>query len=138
MAKKTISGFSGSITLGTGIVVGVDVTGFSCEIDIEEDKIPPAFGSKWNTSAPGAGSVKGTLRGNLAYDAAGTKPFDPSGSDWTAFIGVVTLTSTTGCTITGTMMFNNVKLDRENGKHGTMEASFVNNLDDVAVTWDVS
>ena len=136
MAKTNVKGFTGSVTLGTGLKIGIDITAFSGEIDIDEDVIMPPFGSKWKQIALGAGSFKGSLQGNMVYNVSNTKVFDPSGSDWANFQGTVTLTCDTGCTITGTMVFSNVKFNRENGKHGTVEATMANALDDLAVTWD--
>lgn len=141
MARQEVHGFTGSVTLGTGLKIGIDVTGFSAAIEIDQVEIPPAFGSKWKKTVPGAGKVTGTLRGNLVWDDTGTMPFDPDnvgtgGVNWTNFIGTVTLTSATGCTITGTMFFHNVSIDRGNGQLGTIQAQFVNNDDDVDVTWD--
>lgn len=135
MAEHELSGFDGNVAIGTGVAVGLAVTKWAAVHAIDQVKVPPAFGSKYRKTKAGPGEITGSLEGNLVAGASGNKPFDPSGTDFSSFIGVLTLTGESGCTIVGTFLFHNVAIDRGNGALGTVKADFSNAEDDCVVTW---
>lgn len=131
-----ITGFTGNATTPSGCKF--DVVGWTAQLSIEQTKIPPKFGTKWTKTALGAGEFTGTMQGNVAYDAASTNPMDlnASASNWSNLSWSATLTATTGCTFTGTLVIYNISVERVNGGVMTITCDFANGSDDMSDTWD--
>lgn len=130
-----LTGNTGSVTIGaTGLKM--TVTEWSGTLDIDAVAIPAAFGEKWESSELTVGRFTGSLRGKITYNVASSKPFDASGADWSVFKGSATLTAATGCTIAGTLIYNQVSITHTRNGYAEITANFRNSTTDVAVTWD--
>lgn len=138
MPRTEITGFSGAADSPTGCKF--DIVAWSATLSIEQIKIPPAFGTKWTKTALGPGEFTGSLRGTVVFDASSTNPMDldASATSWSNLSWSATLTATTGCTFTGTLVLYNIAVERPNGGLMTITADFANAAADMADTWDVS
>ncbi len=136
MAATDIAGHGGAFAGPAGMDFNaIEWTG---TLQIDEIAIPPAFGERWEGAELGAGRFRGSLRGKGQYNTASTAPFAiaTAATDWSAFKGTCTLTSITGCTLVGTMIFSEISLRRAHGGYLEITANFRNATTDLLVTWD--
>jgi hypothetical protein len=135
-----IAGYGGAFAgPGTAGINLVSINEWSGTYECDTVAVPPSFGELWETAEPTIQRFSGTCKGKLTYNTASTKPIVFTSSSTTglsAMKGTMTLTAFTGCTITGTFVWQTMSMTRPHAGYAEVTATFRNASTDVATTWD--
>lgn len=117
----TYFGNDGSVTIGaTG--VSFNVTQWQASVEIDAAVAPAAFGEDWEEAELTSGRVTGSLTGKLGSDTVLDLPAD--GSTWSSFKGELTLTMSTGKSLSGTALFTVVAPTLARAGYGEISVNF--------------
>jgi hypothetical protein len=106
MPTDIVSGTTGDVT-ASGF--NGDIDGWSATLSADEVTWR-TFASAWKTAANVAYGATGQFTGTIQFNAANTAPASATNTAWEGVS--LTLTATTGCTLTGTANITSVAVNR--------------------------
>jgi hypothetical protein len=131
MALQFVPGAEATVTVGSDNIVFSQVS-----LSHGDDLLPIMyFNNSYREAITGLKSLSGELAGPLSYNAAGTSPFDLSGTSATLVI-----TFATGCSISCTVVFGALRTGVDVAGIGTLSIGFEKaaGSSDPTIAWDES